>query len=134
MEEFGNAKAAWLKRYLTLPAGISHDTFNWVFRLLNADEFQRRFMRWVEQHFGIAPGQVIAVDGKTARGSRDSFRGQDAIHPASALASEVGVLLGQRKVDSKVQRDYRRTPYCSAAVPERLYRDGRCAQLPKGHR
>ncbi len=102
VEEFGNAKAAWLKRYLTLPAGIpSHDTFSRVFRLLNADEFQRRFMRWVEQHFGIAPGQVIAVDGKTARGSRDSFRGQDAIHLVSAWASESGVLLGQRKVDSK---------------------------------
>ena len=102
VEEFGNAKAAWLKRYLTLPAGISsHDTFSRVFRLLNADEFQRRFMRWVEQHFGIAPGQVIPVDGKTARGSRDSFRGQDAIYLVSAWASESGVLLGQRKVDSK---------------------------------
>jgi predicted transposase YbfD/YdcC len=102
VEEFGNAKAAWLKQYLTLPAGIpSHDTFSRVFRLLKADEFQRRFMRWVETHFSIVPGQVIAVDGKTARGSRDEFRGQDAIHLVSAWASESGVLLGQRKVDAK---------------------------------
>jgi predicted transposase YbfD/YdcC len=102
VEEFGNAKVEWLRQYLTLPAGIpSHDTFSRVFRLLNADEFQRRFMRWVELHFTITPGQVIAVDGKTARGSRDEFRGQDAIHLVSAWASESSVLLGQRKVEAK---------------------------------
>lgn len=102
VEQFGNTKAAWLKQYLTLPAGIpSHDTFGRVFRLLNAAEFQRRFMRWVEAHFTIPAGQVIAVDGKTLRGSYDTFRRQEAIHLVSAWASESGVLLGQRKVDTK---------------------------------
>jgi predicted transposase YbfD/YdcC len=70
VEEFGEAKEAWLQQYLDLPAGIpSHDTFSRVFRLLDAAEFQRRFMRWVEQHFAVPRGQVIALDGKTARGS-----------------------------------------------------------------
>jgi predicted transposase YbfD/YdcC len=102
VEEFGQSKASWLKQYLDLPAGIpSHDTFSRVFRLLDAAEFQRRFMHWVEQHFHIPRGQVIAVDGKTVRGSQDSFRGQDAIHLVSAWASETGVLLGQRKIDEK---------------------------------
>ena len=58
-------------------------------------------MHWVEQHFHVSRTEVIAIDGKTARGSRDSFRGQDAIHLVSAWASESGVLLGQRKVDAK---------------------------------
>ncbi len=102
VEEFGNAKRDWLRQYLTLPAGIpSHDTFSRVFRLLNADEYQRRFMGWVERHFSIRPGQVIAVDGKTERGSRYEFRGQEAVHLVSVWASESGVLLGQRKVDAK---------------------------------
>lgn len=102
VEEFGKAKQDWLKQYLTLAAGIpSHDTFSRVFRLLDAAEFQRRFMHWVEAHFSIPAGQVIAVDGKTLRGSRDSFRGQEAIHLVSAWASESGVLLGQRRVDAK---------------------------------
>lgn len=102
MEEFGQAKEAWLKQYLDLPAGIpSHDTFSRVFRLVDAEEFQRRFMSWVEQHFHVPRGQVIAVDGKTARGSRDRFRDQEAIHLVSAGASETGILLGQRKVDEK---------------------------------
>lgn len=102
VEEFGKAKEAWLKQYLSLPAGIpSHDTFSRVFRLLDADEFQRRFLRWVERYFSIPSGQVIAVDGKSARGSRDSFRGQEAIQLVSAWASESEVLLGQRKVDAQ---------------------------------
>jgi predicted transposase YbfD/YdcC len=102
IEEFGQAKETWLKGYLELPAGIpSHDTFSRVFRLLDAQAFQERFMKWVEATFSIARGQVIGVDGKTACGSRDSFRGQDAIHLVSAFAHESGLLLGQRKVDEK---------------------------------
>jgi len=102
VEEFGESKQAWLKQYLELPAGIpSHDTFSRVFRLLDATVFQERFMKWVERHFSIRRGQVIAVDGKTARGSRDSFRGQEAIHLVSAFAQDSGILLGQRKVDEK---------------------------------
>jgi len=102
IEEFGKSKEAWLKQYLALPAGIpSHDTFGRVFRLLDAQAFQERFMRWVEGTFNIKRGQVIAVDGKTARGSRDSYSGQEAIHLVSAFAHESGLLLGQRKVDEK---------------------------------
>lgn len=102
VEEFGRSKEGWLRQYLSLPAGIpSHDTFGRVFRLLDAGEFQRRFMRWVDGAFTRASGEVIAVDGKTARGSRDTFQGQEAIHLVSAWASESGLLLGQRKVNAK---------------------------------
>lgn len=102
VEAFGKTKEGWLSHYLTLPGGIrSHDTFSRVFRLLNAAEFQPRFMHWVESHFPIPAGQVMAVDGKTVRGSRDRFHGQAAVHLVSAWASESGVLLGQRKVDAK---------------------------------
>jgi len=102
VEEFGEAKEGWLKQYLELPGGIpSHDTFSRVFRILDATVFQERFMKWVEATFSVVRGQVIAVDGKTARGSRDSFRGQEAIHLVSAFAHQSGLLLGQRKVDEK---------------------------------
>jgi predicted transposase YbfD/YdcC len=102
IEEFGVTKEGWLRQYLELPGGIpSHDTFGRVFRLLDAMEFQRRFMGWVAAHFSVKQGQVIAVDGKTARGSHDAYRGQTAIHLVSAWAQESGLLLGQRKVDDK---------------------------------
>jgi predicted transposase YbfD/YdcC len=57
--------------------------------------------RWVEHVFKVERGQVVAVDGKTVRGSRDRFRGQTAIHLVSAFAHENGLLLGQRRVDDQ---------------------------------
>lgn len=102
IETFGKSKAAWLKRFLPLEHGIpSHDTFGDVFGMLDADEFQRSFMRWVEGVFQVTEGQVIAIDGKTARRSHDKAIGKDAIHMISAWAHHNGITLGQRKVDDK---------------------------------
>ena len=102
IEEFGETKAEWLKQFLALENGIpSHDTFRRVFSLLDAQAFQERFMRWVEGVFTLTRGQVVAIDGKTVRRSRDEGNGKPALHLVSAWASENGVLLGQRKVDEK---------------------------------
>lgn len=102
VETFGKSKEKWLKQFLPLEKGIpSHDTLGDVFRMLNAEAFQRSFMRWVEQIFTVTEGQVIAIDGKTARRSHDKTIGKDAIHMVSAWASANGITLGQRKVDDK---------------------------------
>src|SRR5215813_5828435 len=102
LEEFGESKQDWLQQFLELPCGIpSHDTFRRVFSLLDAKAFQERFMRWVEGVFSVKRGQVVAIDGKTVRGSQDEANGKKALHLVSAWASENGVLLGQRKVDDK---------------------------------
>jgi predicted transposase YbfD/YdcC len=102
VETFGKSKEAWLSQYLKLENGIpSHDTFGDVFRVIEAEAFQKRFIRWVEQTFTVTPGQVIAIDGKTVRRSHDKAIGKDAIHMVSAWASTNGITLGQRKVDDK---------------------------------
>lgn len=102
IEQYGRAKEPFLRQFLNLEHGIpSHDTFGRVFSLLDAEAFQERFARWVEQVFVVTRGQVIAIDGKTARRSGDSTIGKDAIHLVSAWASQNGLLLGQRKVDDK---------------------------------
>jgi predicted transposase YbfD/YdcC len=102
IETFGKNKEKWLKQFLPLENGIpSHDTFGDVFRLIDAEEFQRSFMRWIEGVFRVTAGQVIAIDGKTVRRSHDRTIGKDAIHMVSAWASANGITLGQRKVDDK---------------------------------
>lgn len=102
VETFGKAKASWLRRYLELPNGIpSHDTLGRVFTRVNAEAFQASFSRWVEAVFRVTKGQVVALDGKTVRGSHDQTIGQEAIHLVSAWASQTGIALGQRKVDDK---------------------------------
>ena len=102
VEVFGETKEAWLRQLLQLPCGIpAHDTFRRVFSLLDGQAFQERFMEWVESVFQITRGQVIAIDGKTLRGSQDCANGKSALHLVSAWATANGLSLGQQKVADK---------------------------------
>jgi predicted transposase YbfD/YdcC len=101
-EVFGEAKEDWFRKFLELPNGIpSHDTFRRVFARLNPTEFQHRFLGWVRSAYEITQGQVIAIDGKQPRGSRDKAVGKSAINMVSAWASENRLVLGQVKADEK---------------------------------
>jgi predicted transposase YbfD/YdcC len=102
IEEFGVTKQAWLQTFLALPNGIpSHDTFGRVFAALDAPQFQQSFLRWVRAVWPTGAGEVVAIDGKTLRGSHDRGIGKDAIHLVSAWASQSRLVLAQRKVDDK---------------------------------
>jgi predicted transposase YbfD/YdcC len=102
IETFGINKQDWLGQFLELKHGIpSHDTFGDIFSMIDGDEFQRSFMRWVEGVFTVTKGQVVSIDGKTARRSHDQGMGKNAIHMVSAWASENGITLGQRQVAHK---------------------------------
>lgn len=102
IETVGKAKESWFRQFLDLEHGIpSHDTFGYVFAKMDHEAFQKRFVRWVAGVFHVTKGQVIAIDGKTSRGSHDKMIGKDAIHLVNAWASENGIALGQRKVGAK---------------------------------
>ena len=102
IEDFGQEREEWLRQFLELPEGIpSHDTFNRVLRLLDPVEFQACFLRWMQAVAEVTAGEVVAIDGKALRRSFAKGTGKRAIHMVSAWASENGVVLGQRKVDTK---------------------------------
>ena len=102
IENFGNSKLAWLKTFLELPNGIpSHDTFGRVFSMLDARQFQLAFYEWVWAVNDMIQGQIINIDGKCLRGSKDKGLGKRAIYMVSAWAEENELVLGQRKVDEK---------------------------------
>lgn len=102
---YGRSKLAWLRQFLALPNGIpAHDTFRRVFMLIDPDAFEVCFTAWVGTLAPPAtPGgpEVVAIDGKTLRGSFDRGREQLPLHLVSAWASARGVVLGQRRVDDK---------------------------------
>ena len=91
--EWAEDNEAWLKRYLVLEHGTpSHDTFGRVFRLLDAKVFETCFREWIGSLAGVVAG-VVAIDGKTACGSRDGHN--TALHTISAYATASGLCLGQ---------------------------------------
>lgn len=99
MAEWGRTKEAWLREFLVLRNGVpSEKTFLRIFQALDPKQFEAAFRRWVAGVVGALRG-VVAVDGKTVRGSGSG--GESAIHMVSAFATELGVVLGQEKVASK---------------------------------
>lgn len=102
MEEFGEAREEWLKKYVDLAEGIpSHDTFGRVFAQLAPEEFEKSFVSWIGVVYQKTEGEVVAIDGKTLRGSRRSSVGQSPLHLVSAWASSNRLLLGQVETDEK---------------------------------
>ena len=101
VEEFGTTKRAWLETFLDLPHGIpSHDTFGRVFARIDPQQFQHSFMQWVRALQQVH-GDLIAIDGKTHRGTHDRPNGKAALHLVSAWAAENRLVLGQVAVDDK---------------------------------
>lgn len=102
IERYGKAKQEWLGTFLDLSNGIpSHDTFGRVFRWLDAEQFQARFITWTQQLCAATHGQLVAMDGKKLRRSQDRKHGRDGIWMVSAWVSDHRMVLGQRQVEAK---------------------------------
>lgn len=102
IEEYGRAKIDWLKTFLALPNGVpAHDTFARLFARLEPEHLQQCFVSWISAISQLTRGEIIAIDGKTVRGSYDTNNGKAAIHMLSAWASANRLVLGQRKVEDK---------------------------------
>ena len=103
IEMFGKSKKDFLSKILKLPNGIpSHDTINRVFSLIRADKFEILFIQWAQSlKDPRISKEVISVDGKTLRGSKDGYHDKSAIHTVNAWANSNGLVLGQIKTDEK---------------------------------
>ena len=69
IELWAKEKLEWLRGYLRLESGIpSHDTFGRLFGLIDPDEFEAAFRRWVATVLpALGKDAVVAIDGKTSR-------------------------------------------------------------------
>jgi hypothetical protein len=99
--QYGKERGWDFLRHLgfTTRRGLCKATYSRVFRRIDVADFEARVAHWIQGRLG--PGDVphIAIDGKTARGSRDGAA--PGIHLVSAYAPGVKAVLAQLRVDAK---------------------------------
>ena len=65
------------------------------------EQFQSCFMAWTQAIAELLPGEVVAIDGKTARRSYDRAGSKRAMHLVSAWATRNTLTLGQVRTAEK---------------------------------
>jgi len=93
-------RQVWLATRLPLANGIpSRDCIRRLLIALKPDAFQRCFQQWIAAAIPADPNapaqRLVAIDGKTCRGSHDAAHNLGPLHIVSAWASEEGIALGQ---------------------------------------
>jgi len=99
--QFGRDKGFALAHALGFRRGKTptKSTFSVLFRALDVHAFEQALARWIASRLPEGLEPVIALDGKTARGSRDGdVPGQ---HLVAAYCAEAQAVLAQVKVDAK---------------------------------
>jgi predicted transposase YbfD/YdcC len=92
---------AWLQPLgICLEGAPSHDTYNRFFRFLDPDVMEKCFIQWTQSLVGKIQG-IVAIDGKTLRGSGEKTSDLDAIHMVSAFGAQNEIILGQLKTAGK---------------------------------
>jgi predicted transposase YbfD/YdcC len=99
MRIWAESHRKWLKKMLLLPSGVpSSDTLRRTISRIDPEAFQEAFLKWLSGMKQVK-GEVIAIDGKTLRGT--NFVDQSPLHIVSAWATKSHLTLGQRQVDGK---------------------------------
>lgn len=101
IERFGQAKRKFFRQFLELPHGIpSHDTFGRVFARLDPAALLAAIRNWLATLRTAVEQELVAIDGKTLRGSFDTAAGRQPLQLVSAWATEARLVLGQVAVAS----------------------------------
>jgi predicted transposase YbfD/YdcC len=96
--DWGADNLAFLRRFLPYHHGIPGS--RWLRMLMNRIDpglFAECFRSWAAALRPDAP-DLVAIDGKTARGSHDRGNGRAALHLVSAFATRERLVLGQQAV------------------------------------
>lgn len=110
IEEFGESKLEWLRKFLPYQSGIpSHDTINRVMSRINPRVLEKCLIDWTNMNIELPIGAVISIDGKSLRRSVKAKEqhtkkvdgGKQAVHILHVWCSSINVCLAQQKVESK---------------------------------
>ena len=92
----------WFLKQNLFEQGVpADDTFARLIAAIKPCEFRECFLAWMKAIHRLTAGEVVAIDGKTLRGSYDRDDRYSTIHMVSAYASANQLVLGQLKTDKK---------------------------------
>jgi len=99
MYDYATEHEEILRKYIDLPSGIpSHDTIGRVISALDVEQFEQCFSEFTQKLADRVKG-VIAIDGKTIRGSKTETK--KPCHIVSAWSDINRLVLAQVKTDEK---------------------------------
>ena len=78
----------------------SHDTLSRVFSLIDSQKFLDIFISWIKEIVNDG-GLHVSIDGKAIKSARDAINGGNTPYIVSAFLSDIGISIGQVKVDDK---------------------------------
>ena len=92
----------WFQENGMFKDGIpADDTIARIISTIEPEQFHACFLSWMQSVHRLTDGQVVAIDGKTLRGSYNREDRASTIHMVSAYASSNKLVLGQLKTEQK---------------------------------
>lgn len=100
--DFMKLKEDYFTKLLNLKNGTpSHDCLSDVFAVIDSKKFMKIFIEWTKDIIKIKTGQKISIDGKAIKSATDKINNGNIPYIVSAFIGEIGISLGQVKVDDK---------------------------------
>ncbi len=101
MADFLKVHEEYFTNLLNLKYGTpSHDTLSKVFAIIDSKKFMELFINWIKE-IVEEKGAHISIDGKAVKSARDKINDGNTPYIVSAFLSDIGISIGQVKVDDK---------------------------------
>lgn len=101
LADFLKVHEEYFTKLLNLEHGTpSHDTLSKVFSIIDSKKFLELFIEWTNQII-TGNGLHVSIDGKAVKSARDKINGGNTPYIVSAFLSDIGISIGQVKVDDK---------------------------------
>lgn len=79
----------------------SHDCLSDIYAKIDSKKFMEIFIEWTKDIVQKRTGKKISIDGKAVRSATDKINGGNIPYIVSAFIGELGLSIGQVKVDDK---------------------------------
>ena len=100
--DFMKLKEDYFTKLLNLENGTpSHDCLSDVFAAIDSKKFMEIFIEWTKEIVENKTGKNISIDGKAIKSVTDKINNGSIPYIVSAFIGEIGLSIGQVKVDDK---------------------------------